>query len=410
MLPLTDDVYRQASACVHCGLCLPACPTYNETGLEADSPRGRIYLMKAMADGRMTPSDNVRQHLDQCLDCRACEPACPSGVVYHRLIEQARTIQAERQPKHGSPIVRALTRRVFTRPSLLKVALLPARFAQKLGLWGLTKALSGKPLGRLTRLLPASGAVWERSLAARYPAEGERRMTVGLHAGCVQSVLGQSVNRKAVALLRRFGCEVVVPRAQRCCGAIHHHDGDTETACGLAQHNIDAFADCDRIVTVAAGCGAMLKQYDELISGAFGRQVRDISELLTELDPPAPTHRVEQTVAYHHACHLAHAQGVADPPMRLLATVEGLTVVPLTEADLCCGAAGTYNLSQPDMADRLADRKLKHLQNSGASVCVTGNIGCALQIAAEAHERGLALDVVHTVDVLHEAYLGRSPG
>ncbi len=411
--PMLDErSYAQAQACVHCGLCLPVCPTYTETGLEADSPRGRIYLIKAMADGRVEATENVLQHLDLCLDCRACEPACPSDIAYHLLIERQRSASAD-DAAHRGRVMRWLTHGVFTRPWRMKLALIVPRLLQTVGLWDVATAVSSKlipgSMGRMMKLLPGTGPIWPGALATRYPAQGERKMTVGLHTGCVGSVLDNETNRVAVALLRRMGCEVVVPRGQRCCGAIHHHGGDPQTAAQMAQRNARAFADCDAVVSCAGGCGAMLKEYDELLGEAgeaIANKTRDICELLASLDPPPPPHRLERTVVYHDSCHLAHAQGVVDPPRALLGMIEGLRVVELQEAGMCCGAAGTYNLTQPDMADTLAKRKLDDIVASGASVCVSGNIGCTMQIAAEAKRRGVELAVAHPVELLHEAYFG----
>jgi glycolate oxidase iron-sulfur subunit len=268
----------------------------------------------------------------------------------------------------------------------------------------------------MQQMLPVRGALWERPLDERYPAQGERRMTVGLHAGCVGSVLQQQVNRKAIALLQKAGCEVIVPRGQQCCGAIDHHSGRPEPAAEYARRNIEALADCDAVTSVIAGCGAMLEDYDHLLrddpqwadrARRFVERYRDISELLVELDLPEPAHRVDMTVTYHDACHLAHAQGVTTAPRALLETIEGLTIVPLFESDMCCGAAGTYNLEEPEMSRRLGERKLSHIRNTGASVCVTGNIGCAMQIASEARRLGVELEVIHPVELLHQAHFGQ---
>ncbi len=428
VLKLDAPTYDRALDCVHCGLCLPSCPTYAINGLEADSPRGRIYFMKGLADGRIAASAAVTRHLDLCLDCRACETACPSGVVYHELIEETRArLAAQRKLSLTDRLVDTLSFRVFPYPGRLRLALLGPRLLQKLKLWGwvMRMPLAGK-LGKLRDMLPADGPVWEGRLQTFYPArapDGQRRARVAFFAGCIGSVLFQDVNRQAIALLQRAGCDVLVPPAQGCCGAIHHHSGRPQEAMGLARRNLAAFlgeaaadppsaADLpDFIVTAIAGCGAMLREYDHLLPSVaaaqvFARRVRDISEVLAELGLPAPQRSLALTATYHDACHLAHAQRVTEAPRSLLAGIPGLKLVPLPEADLCCGAAGTYNLSQPEMARDLGMRKIRMIQETGASVCITGNVGCAMQIQSEARRLGVALRVVHPVTLLHEAHFG----
>jgi glycolate oxidase iron-sulfur subunit len=419
-IKLDERVYGRALDCVHCGLCLPACPTYTTNGLEADSPRGRIYLMKAMADGRIDATDSVVRHLNLCLDCRACEPACPSGVIYHELIEETRTELAERhRPSLVERIMGLAINRLFPYPTRLKLALLPVRLLQKARLWNPIRRLSARllpaQLEKMQTMLPDSGPVWERRLAERYPARGETKMRVGFFTGCVGAVLFQDTNRRAVELLQHLGCEVVVPRDQACCGAIPHHAANPREAERMARQNIAAFEDVHAIVTDIAGCGAMLKDYDFLLrdddawrdrAERFVERMRDISELLVDLDPPKPPHAVDRTVTYHDACHLAHAQKITTPPRQLLAMVDGLEVRDLPESDMCCGAAGTYNLMQPAMARQLAERKLGYIRESGAGICVTGNVGCAMQIDSEARRLGMEFHVVHPVDLLHEAYFG----
>jgi len=428
VLQLDRRTYVRALDCVHCGLCLPACPTYTDNGLEADSPRGRIVLIKGLADGRIDPSQTVIQHLDLCLDCRACETACPSGVVYHELIEQTREkLEPLRKKTMEDRIVETIFYRIFPYPWRVKLAMLPARLMQRLGLWELATSPRMQrrlppALRKMQQMLPESGPMWERGLARRYPpAEGvEKRATVGLLAGCVGSVLFQQVNRKTIDLLRRAGCEVLVPPRQRCCGAIPHHGGRVAQAERFARANIDAFlptrgTQVDLIVNNAAGCGAMLRQYDHLLrddpkyaerAEQFVNRCRDVSEALVELESPAPEHALKRVATYHDACHLVHGQKVSDPPRRLLAQIPDLELVPLIESDMCCGAAGTYNLAQPEMARRLAERKLRKIQETGASVCVTGNVGCAMQIASEARRLEIPLQVRHPVDLLHEACFG----
>ena len=414
------DTYRRAQECVHCGLCLPACPTYTQNGLEADSPRGRIYLMKAIADGRLQVNDRVTEHLDLCLDCRACESACPSGVKYHQLIESAREqLRSHRKPTGADWVVEKVFLHLFPYPTRLKLALAPARILQKVGMWDGVSRLVAKlfptQIQKMQSMLPEDGPLWTDPPAERYEAYGTKRMTVGMLSGCIGSVIFDETNRKTIELLRRFGCEVVIPPSQVCCGAIHHHAGYVDPAIERAKKNIRAFKDVDIVVSNIAGCGAMLKDYGHLLrddpdwsdeSAAFSNKCKDICELLMELDLPDPPHEVPLTITYHDACHLAHAQKVTAAPRKLLSRVRGLTLVPLTESDMCCGAAGTYNLSQPEMASELGERKIKHIDRTGASTCVTGNVGCAMQIQSEANRMGKQLDVAHTVDILYRAYFG----
>ena len=436
-LPLDPRTYDRALACVHCGLCLPACPTYTQTGHEADSPRGRIQLMRALADGVIAPTESVRKHLDLCLDCRACETACPSGVVYHELIEEtrARMAPAERRRLTAQGrFMRWVFFNVFVHPTRLKLALLPARVMQRLGLykllrrWGAFDWLPSQ-LRKMEQMLPDEGSLWPEPLPERVAARGQgstrQRGTarrIGFFPGCIGSVMFERVNRQAVELLAAAGAAVIVPRSQNCCGAIHHHNGEWDRAMEFARRNVDAFVPRDRpavdlIATNIAGCGAMLKDYDHLLrddpeyagrAKVFATKVRDISEVLVEVGPPEMRHPVNATVTYHDACHLAHAQKVTAAPRKLLAGVPGLRVVPLAESDMCCGAAGTYNLTQPEMSSQLAGRKLGHIAATGAQVCATGNVGCAMQIQSEAAARGQALTVVHPVELLHRSAFGPS--
>lgn len=452
-LAIDPRAYERGLSCVHCGLCLPACPTYIETGLEADSPRGRIQLMLGLADGKIQASDSVRQHLDLCLDCRGCETACPSGVVYHELIEETRArLAATQKLTMQGRLMRWLFFNIFTHPTRLKLALLPARLMQKVGIYsllrkaGLFKLLPAQ-LRKMEQMLPPSGRLWPVSGAGILPvlsgtgslpgSEGSKRQIgpglnasgqgqdaraplVGFFEGCIGAVMFDKVNCQAAALLAACGAEVVVPGAQNCCGAIHHHSGAHAPAEAMARRNIDAFCPdgqrgVDFIVTTVAGCGAMLREYDVLLrddphyshrAKQFIARVRDVSEVLLELGLAEMRYPVNETVTYHDACHLAHAQKVTVAPRKLLEKVPGLKLVPLPESDMCCGAAGTYNLTQPEMATALAARKLKNIAATGAATCATGNVGCAMQIQSEAAARGQKLRVVHTVELLYRAMFG----
>jgi glycolate oxidase iron-sulfur subunit len=457
VLQLDPRTYSRALSCVHCGLCLPACPTYTETGNEADSPRGRIQLMRGLHEGSIDATDSVKKHLDLCLDCRACETACPSGVVYHELIEETRTRFAEQEAKNpggidlSSRFMRWIFFHIFTHETRLKAALLPARLMQKIGLYGLLRKtgvmkILPAQLRKMEQMLPPDGDLWPKRLPERVifnqqgfapvlnelagsmgtrmldrnKPEPKPRVLVGFFPGCIGSVMFEKVNRQAVELLAACGAEVVVPRSQNCCGAIHHHNGAHHPAEELARNNIDTFLPTDGpgvqfIATNIAGCGAMLREYDFLLrddpayrerAKDFSSRVRDISEVLLELGLPEMKFPVNQTVTYHDACHLAHAQKVTLQPRQLLQSIPGLKLVALPESDMCCGAAGTYNLEHPEMATQLADRKLRNIASTGAGTCAMGNVGCAMHISSQADATHQPIRIVHPVELLHRAVFG----
>ncbi len=424
--------------CVHCGLCTASCPTYVETGNENDGPRGRIYLMRAVRDGRLELSHDVRRHLELCLDCRACETACPSGVQYGKLIEPFRIDMEQRGPEPAAAKTNDWFHKyilfgLFPYPDKLRKTLIPARWSQRLGLeWllvqtGLWRLLPTR-LGRMATLLPKL----ERPAAplpSFLPAKGRRRARVALFTGCVGDALFRQTNWATARVLQENGCDVVVPESQVCCGAIHFHAGSSEPARDMADANVRAFdaSGVDAIIVNVAGCGSMLKDYghhwhvgqaaslpdareqeteDRGQQGrqAFAAKVRDVSEFLDGLGLIAPHGEIRMKATYHDACHLAHAQKVKDQPRNLLKAIPGLTLVDLAESDLCCGAAGTYNLTEPEMAERLARRKLDNIRRTGASVVITGNAGCLLQIAREARMQGEPLKIVHPMDLLDLSY------
>jgi glycolate oxidase iron-sulfur subunit len=430
VLKLDPRTYERGLSCVHCGLCLPACPTYTQSGHEGDSPRGRIQLMMGLAEGKITATASVRQHLDLCLDCRGCETVCPSGVVYHELIEETRARLYEPPKTLQGKFMRWMFFNVFVHPTRLKLALFPARILQKLGVYAFLRKIGvfnvlPSQLRKMEQMLPTRGKLWPRALPENVPARGAdvsdaTTKRVGFFAGCIGSVMFERVKRQAVDLLASAGAHVSIPRAQGCCGAIHHHSGAHHPAEAMAKHNIDTFLpqngpEVDFITTNIAGCGAMLREYDFLLrddaqyrdrAKRFASKVRDISEVLAEIGLPELKHEVRETVTFHDACHLAHAQKVTAQPRALLAKVPGLKLVPLPESDICCGAAGTYNLTQPKMATDLAERKLRNIATTGAGTCATGNVGCAMQIQSEADARGQRLRVVHPVEILHRAAFG----
>jgi glycolate oxidase iron-sulfur subunit len=397
-----------------------------ETGDENDGPRGRIYLMRAVADGRIALSDEVRKHLDLCLDCRACESACPSGVQYGRLIEPFKVAMQQSQGTQGGGrtgwMLNLVLKHLFPYPRRMRLALAPARFLKWAGVYslleriGFFKILPGS-LGQLARTLPERMQPAGR-LPAVLPAVGERRARVAFFTGCVADAMFPGTNAATARVLQRNGCEVVVPAGQVCCGAIHYHSGDEAPAREMARRNLQAIdaEQYDAIITNAAGCGAMLKDYGHLFdteddsrAGRLAAKVRDISEFLVALGPVAPTTTVPLKVAYHDACHLCHAQQVRSQPRQLLGLIPGLELVGLEESELCCGAAGTYNLTQPAMSERLGRRKLSKIDETGAGTVATGNVGCILQIARMAREGGRPLDVVHPIDLLDRAYGPGSP-
>ncbi len=416
--------------CVHCGLCTASCPTYAELGNENDSPRGRIYLMRAVTDGRLDLTSDVRRHLELCLDCRACETACPSGVQYGRLIEPFRVAMESGGAAEGDAQANGNTetktndwfhRKVlfgmFPYPERLQKALWPARVAQRLGLMKLaqamrlTKLLSPR-LRQLVEMLPPPESK-QPQLPEVLPAIGRRRARVALFTGCVGDVFFRRTHWATARVLQENGCDVVIPRDQACCGAIHFHAGSSDPARELADQNLKAFhrEDLDAIIVNVAGCGSMLKDYghhwdDEHTTARsqFADKTRDVTEFLDELGliPPQGELRVKAT--YHDACHLAHAQQIREAPRRLLQAIPGLQLVELAESELCCGAAGTYNLTEPEMAARLARRKLENILRTGAEIIATANAGCILQIAREARAQGQRMEVVHPVELLDRSY------
>ena len=419
---LADKIeYRRFQDCIHCGLCTASCPTYIETADENDGPRGRIYLMRSVVDGRLGLSEEVREHLDLCLDCRACVSACPSGVQYGRLIEPFKVAMRQSAPANRKEglITRLILQHLFPHSGRVKLALAPARLLQRLGLMDLAESI-GLPrllpntLRRMQAMLPKLGPSGGR-LPEVLPPIGPKRARVALFLGCVADAMYPETNAATARVLQRNGCEVVIPRAQVCCGAIHYHSGVEGPAVRFARTNMAVFDpdSVDAIIVNAAGCGAMLKEYTHLLPAAdhdaaakFSGKVRDVSEFLVELGPIAPEHPLPIRVTYHDACHLCHGQQVRAQPRQLLGLIPGLTLVPLEESEICCGAAGTYNLTQPEMSERLGRRKMDHLAATGAEVVATGNVGCILQIARKIEERKSPMTVVHPVDLLDRAYEG----
>jgi glycolate oxidase iron-sulfur subunit len=413
--PFLDE--DKSLACVHCGLCLGACPTYLETGNENESPRGRIYLMRAMQSGRVPVEQGTVEHIDLCLGCRACEVACPSGVQYGALLESTRDYietHYKRGPA-GTFLRRIAIEKIFPYPRRLKAALLPGRIAKALHLDKILPRKFREPLDLLPREI-SSGQVPEFSPSVAQPAKGR----VGFVRGCVMPVMFGETNRATIELLNRSGYDVVAPRDQVCCGALHAHSGRLDQAREFARKNIAAFSklDLDGIIINAAGCGSTLKEYGHLLeqdsewheAGAkFSRKVKDITEFLVASGMLHQNFTASaKRVTYHDACHLAHPQRITKQPRDLVKAVAGANYVELLESDVCCGSAGTYNLTEPEMAERLQNRKIQNILKTNAQVVITTNPGCILQIRSGLTKAGRQdIEVLHIADFLVNALQAR---
>jgi len=427
-----DRLRKVASDCVHCGFCLPACPTYQLWAEEMDSPRGRIYLVNQVLDGaELTPA--AVQHFDRCLGCMACVTACPSGVQYDQLIESARVWAEEARPALPAPgdgkgtvrdrAVRAAIFALFPYPGRLRAMTRPLRAAQRTGL-NRRLARSSLPgrlspaLGAALRLAPPASA--EMRLPGRVAARGPRRAVVGMLTGCVQSVFFPQVNAATARVLAMEGCDVIIPRDQGCCGALSLHSGRRAEAAGFARRTIEAFeqAGVDAVVVNSAGCGSAMKEYERLLSdapawsgraAAMSARVRDLSEFLAELGPAAPRRPLPVTAAYQDACHLGHAQRITRQPRELLRAIPELTLVELPDAGTCCGSAGVYNLVQPEAASELGARKAQAVLDAGAPLLISANPGCSLQIAAALADRGENIALAHVAEILDASLRGLPP-
>jgi glycolate oxidase iron-sulfur subunit len=395
------------SDCVHCGFCLPTCPTWQLWGEEMDTPRGRIYLMEALADGTIELSTEVTEHFDRCLGCMACVTSCPSGVKYDRLIEQTRAYVEDRiERPRGDRFLRSVVFGVFPHPRRVRAALALEPLGRRLPL--------PAPLRPLLDIAPPWRSA-ERPPALT-PAAGERRGRVGLLTGCVQRVVFGDVNAATARVLAAEGYEVVAPRAQACCGALSIHAGRHAEGLTRARKLIDAFerAHVDLVVANAAGCGSNLRDYGHLLAGdkayaeraaRFSAAVRDVSELLAD-EPRAGRHPVELTVAFQDSCHLLHAQRVRDAPRAALGTVPGLAVAEPAEQELCCGSAGIYNLVQPEAARELGRRKAANVLATGAGAYASANPGCLIQVTSHLRAAGQPLPAFHPVELLDASIRG----
>jgi glycolate oxidase iron-sulfur subunit len=407
--------------CVHCGFCLPSCPSYLLLGQEMDSPRGRIYMMKAGVEGRLSISAPVVQHFDTCLGCMACETACPSGVRYAPLVEETRAaIEREHTRSIPDALFRGLLFRLLPYPNRLRALSLPLGLVSLLRRAPRALALLPRRIENLIALAPSPTlSSVMRDVSERTPAQGEQRLRVGLLTGCVQRAFFGDVNEATVRTLAAEGCEVLAPRRQGCCGALALHAGHDREARAFAKRLIATFEEqsVDQVVVNAAGCGSTMKQYGDLLrddpawaerARRFQATVRDVTETLAGLDPRAPRARLDISVAYHDACHLAHAQGVRREPRALLESIPGLTIAPIAENEICCGSAGIFNLVQPEMAAELGRRKAERIAEAKADIVATSNPGCILQIGAAARVRGHDLRVFHVVQVLDASIAGES--
>ncbi len=414
--------------CVHCGFCLSACPTYLETGNELDSPRGRIYLMKSALEGKIPMGGSLVKHLDMCLGCIACEPACPSGVQYSRLIESARSqIERRYERPFSDKLHRSLIFSIFPYSRRLRLLLPLLYFYQASGLKhlirksGIVRRLS-KTLSKMDDMLPT---IKSRALFPSMPnvvhAKGKKRHRVALLTGCVQSVLFPETNDATVRVLSENGCEVIVSRNQGCCGALSLHSGRLSEARDFARANINIFerSDCDAIIVNSAGCGSAMKEYRQLLiedesyaerAERISNKTKDIMEFLDEIGLRGELREVKCRVTYQDACHIAQAQRIKSQPRNIIKKIPGVEFVELPESELCCGSAGIYNMVEPEMSGRLLDRKIRNLRETEADLLVAGNPGCLLQIQMGIKQNGLKIKTAHPIELLDWAYSGIPPG
>jgi glycolate oxidase iron-sulfur subunit len=410
--------------CVHCGFCLPHCPTYQSWGEEMDSPRGRIDLMKGLRDGNVSLTSDVVAYFDKCLGCMACVTACPSGVKYGTLIEHTRArVEASHVRGFADSAFRSLVFSLFPHPARLKAMLVPLWLYVVTGLQALVR-MSG-----LLRLLPPRLQQLEAmlpevrfshltaTLPAHVPAQGQTRARVGLVAGCVQRVFFPRVNAATLRVLSAEGCDVQVPEGQGCCGALSLHTGRASEGLAMARALIERFeqSGVETILVNAAGCGSTLKEYGQLLAGdldwaerarAFSAKVRDVNEFLAELEPRAVRHPLSGRIAYHDACHLAHAQGIRAQPRKLLRGIPGVELVEIPDGDTCCGSAGTYNLMEPESAEEIGKRKVANVLSTHCTLLASANPGCTLQIQKLLRDEGKRLEAAHPMEILDASLRG----
>ena len=412
--PLATEMANAVAKCVHCGFCLPGCPTYNVLHQEMDSPRGRIILMKSVLEGDIDLED-IMPYIDHCLGCLGCESACPSGVAYGELLSPFRSYAEEHlhRPREQR-LSRWVTKETLPFPQRFRLAAKAGNFVKPV-----SAVLPGQ-IQSMLDLIPERIPP-RKALPIIHPAQGARRGRVALQIGCVQQVLAQEINWATLRVLARNGIEVVIPQDQGCCGALAMHTGDKLTARSLAINNLNSFPDdVDAIITNAAGCGSSMHEYPILFKGTefeeaaitFSQRVSDISAFLNEIDIELiPPNNNPITIAYQDACHLAHAQGITKEPRELLLKIPNLTILPIKEGDLCCGSAGSYNLEQPMIAQQLGHRKAENILDTGADAVVSGNIGCLIQLRSHLSQlnRGNGgirkpIPVWHTIELIDKAY------
>ncbi|MBW2688529.1 MAG: (Fe-S)-binding protein [Deltaproteobacteria bacterium] len=410
--------YEDVLQCMRCGFCLPTCPTFVLTGRERSSPRGRVALARAVAEGKLSFGKAMKEEAYFCLDCRACTTACPSGVKAGEVMEVCRSQVHQQQPlpKWQAGFRNFILQKMLPSPDLLETSMLPARLYQKLGIQWLVRNSQVLKLGpewvnKAEAMIPELHPPLRPQLPDVVPAVGEQRGRVAFFLGCIMTLMYAEVSRQTVRILAHQGFEVVTPKAQKCCGAPHLNEGDRDTARSLAQHNLDLFMDLevDAIVTDCAGCGAVLKEYEELLEESgeheklttFRSKIKDVSEFLIEqglrtegLKP------VEQIVTYHEPCHLCHAQGISEQPRELIKAIPGIDYRELNEASWCCGSAATFSLKYTDESQQILDRKLENVRATGADLLVTANPGCHLQLAWGLKKAGLPQKVVHITELL----------
>lgn len=413
--PVTRLDIPELYQCVHCGLCLDQCPTYRVLHIESESPRGRIHLVRAAVEGRIELNERFASHLNLCLMCRACETACPSGVKYGRIAEAARELIGP----PGSPFARAVVKLAFTyvlpSASRLRMVARLLRLYQQSGVERLLDKYLPQRLQEMNGMLPTVPSQFFKPAAEALPAIGTTRARVGMLSGCVMSVLFPDVSEATLRVLRLNGCDVVIPKSQICCGALNVHNGETTVAKKMARQNIDAFLDLklDAVIVNAAGCGAAMKEYGYLLrddpayadkAQRFARIVKDASEFLAGLGLLNPPGRIEMTVTYQDPCHLAHGQKVRAQPRELLKAIPGLKFTEMSGSDRCCGSAGIYNLTHPEMSQELLREKMGSIAQTGTQAVIAPNPGCMLQLRYGAKRYGPPVQVFHLMDLLERAY------
>jgi glycolate oxidase iron-sulfur subunit len=420
--PILDIITeKQLRTCVHCGLCLSFCPTYKATGLELDSPRGRIYQIRGLASGEISADDpDLRKHLDLCLGCRACETACPSGVPYGSLLEAARA-QLKPKSKTERAIRRVTLGFLFMRPWAMHSAGFGLRLYQKGGVQKavhaskILKVLPGK-LDEKEKLLPnAQGGIRKQKFDEIIPAKGATKARVAFLTGCIQDELFRDTNADTISVLTRNGCQALIPKNQACCGSLHSHTGDIDHARELARRNIMAFEQtgADFYIVNASGCGSAMKDYAHLLHNdvvyaerakRFVTKVRDLSEILVEVGFVPPKGRIKALVTYQDACHMRHGQKIFEQPRKLIKQIPGVEFVEMKESDWCCGSAGIYNVVQPEMANEVLGWKTANIRQTNADIVVASNPGCAIQISYGLREDGQKAEVLHLAELLERAY------